>query len=321
MLRKWLCQADVRIEIEPVDPILVKSGYATLDEADMVPVRTFRDGESVYYLPGSSLKGVLRSHFERIARTLRPGSVCLPYFDPKRDDILIPVDEEKESFGCAYRSRNGGKDAASTAYADSCAACRLFGSLKFAGRFSIGDAYPAAGNRAPTGELRHAVGIDRFTGGTVPGLLFNLQAVVGGRFEARIRLTNFELWQLASINLLLADLQDEMIAIGSGRSRGMGRIRADVAAFRLSYLQSQPSLVGIGQLATPAEQKEYCLHAWAPEEPVALPEPEARGLRQEYLLDDWSSLQLLTPAFEAFLQWHGGPRGQVSAQSRQPAGA
>ena len=325
MLRKWICQADVTIEIEPVDPILVKSGYATLDEADMVPVRTFRDGESVYYLPGSSLKGVLRSHFERIARTLRPGSVCLPYFDPKRDDILIPVDEEKESFGCAYRSRNGGKDAASTAYADSCAACRLFGSLKFAGRFSIGDAYPAAGNRPPTGELRHGVGIDRFTGGAVPRVLFNLKAVVGGRFEAHVRLTNFELWQLAGLNLLLADLRDEMIAVGSGRSRGMGRIRADVSAFRLSYLrtgQSLPSLAGMGQLATPAEQEAYALHDWTPAEPVALPEPEARGLRREYLLDDWSSqLQSLTPAFEAFLQWHGGPRGQVSERARQPAGA
>ena len=324
MLRKWLCQADVTIEIEPVDPILVKSGHATLDGPDMVPVRTFRDGESVYYLPGTSLKGVLRSHFERIARTLRPQSVCLPYFDPKRDGISIPVDEEKESFGCGYRSRGKGADPASAAYSDSCAACRLFGSLKFAGRFSIGDAYPLPDNR-PTIESRNGVGIDRFTGGTVRGVLFDLQAVVGGRFKARMRLTNFELWQLAALNLLIADLQDEMIAVGSGRSRGMGRIRADVSAFRLSYLraaQSPPSLAGIGQLATPAEQEAYAFHDWTPPEPVALPEPAARGLRQEHVLDDWSTqLQSLTPAFEAFLQWHGGPRGQVTERARQPAGA
>ena len=325
MLRKWLCQADVTIEIEPVDPILVKSGHATLDGADMVPVTTFRDGESVYYLPGTSLKGVLRSHFERIARTLQSRSVCLPYyFDAKRQGDSIPVDEEKGSFGCGYRSRNGGKDAASAAYADSCAACRMFGSLKFAGRFSISDAYPLSNNH-PTIESRNGVGIDRFTGGTVRGVLFDLQAVVGGRFEARIRLTNFELWQLASINLLLADLKDEMIAVGSGRSRGMGRIRADVAAFRLSYLRTGellPSLAGIGQLATPAEREAYALHAWTPAKPVALPEPEARGLRQNYVLKDWSAqLQSLTPAFEAFLQWHGGPRGRVSERARQPAGA
>ena len=324
MLRKWLCQADVTIEIEPVDPILVKSGYATLDGADMVPVTTFRNGESIYYLPGTSLKGVLRSHFERIARTLRPRSVCLPYFDRNRDDISIPVDEEKESFGCGYRSRSDGTKSASAAYADSCAACRLFGSLKFAGRFSIGDAYPLP-DCTPTIESRNGVGIDRFTGGTVHGVLFDLQAVVGGRFEAHIRLTNFELWQLAGLNLLLHDLKDELIAVGSGRSRGMGRVRADVASFRLAYLrtaQSPQSLAGIGQLANPAEREAYALHDWTPEDPVALPEAAARGLRQEYVLDEWSArLHSLTPAFEAFLQWHGGPRGQVPERSRQRAGA
>ena len=51
MLRKWFCQADVKIIIEPVDPVLIKSGYATIDVADMVPVSTFKDGERVYYFP------------------------------------------------------------------------------------------------------------------------------------------------------------------------------------------------------------------------------------------------------------------------------
>ena len=323
MLRKWLCQADVTIEIEPVDPVLIKSGYATLDGADMVPVVTFRDGKRIYYLPGTSLKGVLRSHFERIARTLHPGSVCLPYYDPKkRNDISIPVDEEKESYGCGYRSRGEETDPASARYADSCAACRLFGSLKFAGRFSIGDAYPLPGS-APTIESRNGVGIDRFTGGTVRGVLFDLQAVVGGKFKARIRLTNFELWQLAVLNLLLADLKDEMIAVGSGRSRGMGRVRAEVACFRLAYLRPAHSLAGIGQLATAKEREAYGLHDWEPEDQVALPAVAPRGLRQEYVLDDWSAqLQPLTPAFEAFLRWHGGPGGQApNRQPRQRAGA
>lgn len=322
MLRKWLCQADVTIEIETVDPILVKSGYATLGDADMVPVMTLRNGESIHYLPGSSLKGVLRSHFERIARTLQPGSVCLPYYDPKRNDISIPVDDEKESYGCGYRSRGEETDPASARYADSCAACRLFGSLKFAGRFSIGDAYPLPGC-APTPESRNGVGIDRFTGGTVKRVLFDLQAVVGGKFEARIRLTNFELWQLAGLNLLLADLKDEMIAVGSGRSRGMGRVRAEVACFRLAYLRPAHSLAGIGQLATAKEREAYGLHDWEPEDQVALPAAAPRGLRQEYVLDDWSArLQSLTPAFEAFLRWHGGPRGQApNRQPRQWAGA
>ena len=160
MLRKWLCQADVNIEIEPVDPVLVKSGYTSLDGTDMAPVSTFLNGRRVYYFPGTSLKGVLRSHFERIARTLQSGSVCIPYYDPKKN-IRVPVEAEKESHGCSYRS-SGENDVSSAAYADSCAACRLFGSLKFAGRFSIGDAYPLP-DHEPIVESRNGVGIDRFT--------------------------------------------------------------------------------------------------------------------------------------------------------------
>ena len=315
MLRRWLCQADVAMQIAPVDPILVKSGYATMDGADMVPVSTFRNGRPVHYLPGSSLKGVLRSHFERIARTLLPGSVCLPYYNLGANAPAVPVDEEQTSYGCGFRSRGQEKDAASVAYADSCAACRLFGSLKFAGRFSIGDAYPLP-DHEPTLDTRNGVGIDRFTGGTVRGVLFDLQALVGGTFEANVRLTNFELWQLAGLKLLLADLEDEMIAVGSGRSRGLGRVRAEVSSFRLTYtgLRSEPSLAGLGQLATRQEREAYRLHDWTPDQPIMLPASQLRGVRRQYDLDaDWSQrLQTLIPAFEAFLQWHGGPQGEVS---------
>ena len=323
MLRKWLCQADVTIVIDPVDPLLVKSGHATMAGVDMAPVSTFRDGRNVYYLPGTSLKGVLRSHLERIARTLHPGSVCLPYYDPApRRGISVPVQAERQSYGCGFRSPSGGRtDAAPASYADSCAACRLFGSLKFGGRFSIGDAYPLP-EHEPKPETRNGVGIDRFTGGTVRRVLFDLQVLVGGKFKASIRLTNFELWQLAGLHLLLTDLADEMIAVGSGRSRGLGRVRATVESFRLTYARAATSLLGIGQLASSGERDAYRLHDWAPDQPVALPPaPRIRGLRQEHDLGTcWSErLQALVPAFDAFLQWHGGPQGEVSRDERDNA--
>lgn len=306
MLRKWLCQADIKIIIEPVNPILIKSGYATVDGTDMVPVSTFKDGNSVYYFPGTSLKGGLRSHLERIARTLQSGSVCIPYYDPKRK-ITIPVATEKNSHGCGYRTSG---NTSSKAYADSCAACRLFGSLKFGGRFSIGDAYPLSDHK-PSLELRNGVGIDRFTGGTVPRVLFDLQVLVGGKFEANLRLINFELWQLAALNLLLLDMTDEMITIGSGRSRGLGRVKITVPSYCLSYIQKVNHLKGLYQLATAEEQQAYRLHNWAPQNAINLSTSQPRGLRHQYdLNEEWATLlQPLSPAFEQFLQWHGGPQG------------
>lgn len=315
MLRKWLSQADVKITIEPVNPVLIKSGHATMDGADMVPVVTFKNGENVYYFPGTSLKGVLRSHLERIARTLHPGSVCLPYYGPK-SDLTVPVASEQNAYGCGFRSQGGrGEDTSATAYADSCAACRLFGSLKFGGRFSIGDAYPLPEHQ-PSLESRNGVGIDRVTGGTVSGVLFDLQVLVGGKFEATIRLTNFELWQLAALNLLLADLADEMISIGSGRSRGLGRVKADVTSYCLTYVQPVNHLAGLYELATEEERQAYHLFDWMPDASIALLNAQSRGLRQQYdLCPTWASqeMQALTPAFEAFLQWHGGPQGDVTA--------
>ena len=314
MLRKWLCQVDVKIVIEPVDPVLIKSGYATIDDAKMVPVSTFKDGKSTYYFPGTSLKGVLRSHLERIARTLKQGSVCIPYYDNPSKRSMIPVAAEQESFGCGFRSRqDGNPNSSSAAYADSCAACRLFGSLKFGGRFSISDAYPLPGHNL-TAERRDGVAIDRFTGGTVPGALFDLQVLISGKFKANVRLTNFEIWQLAALNLLLSDLADEMITIGSGRSRGLGRVRITVPSYCLTYVRAVEHLAGLYQLATEEEQEDYCLHDWTPPTPIDLPAGKSSGLRNCYdLSTDWcEKMDPLLSSFEDFLGWHGGPRGEVS---------
>jgi len=308
MLRKWLCQADITVRLQPIDPILIKSGYATLDGPDMVPVSTLRDGKKTYFFPGSSLKGVLRSHFERIARTLRAGSVCLPYYDPKKQEQFnIPVPEEQGSYGCGFRTPGDGRrDSSATAYHESCAACRLFGSLRLAGRFSIGDAYPLAGHEPKAGQ-RNGVGIDRFTGGTVRGVLFDLVVVEGGVFETVIRLTNFELWQLAAVNFLLQDLHDEMITLGSGRSRGLGRVKGEVTRYALSYIRPQTTVTGLAELATEQERQEYHLFDWQPPSPISLPPGRSLGLRQEYdLTQNWSMLlQPLAGSLEPFLQWHG----------------
>ena len=315
MLRKWLCQADIKIVIEPVDPVLIRSGYATIDDAKMTPVLTFKDGESIHYFPGPSLKGVLRSHLERIARTLKQGSVCIPYYDKPSKKDMIPIPAEQESFGCGFRSRqDGSANSSSTAYADSCAACRLFGSLKFGGRFSISDAYPLPDHK-PSPEARDGIAIDRFTGGTVRGALFDLKVLVGGKFEANLRLTNYEIWQLAALNLLLSDLADEMITIGSGRSRGLGRVRITVPSYSLTYVRAVDHLAGLYQLATDEEREDYCLHGWTPDTAIDLPKGESRGLRNRYdLSTDWcEKLDPLLSSFEDFLGWHPGPQGEVSA--------
>jgi hypothetical protein len=197
----------------------------------------------------------------------------------------------------------------------------MFGSLKFGGRFSIGDAYPLEGaeHPAPRLEQRNGVGIDRFTGGTVPGLLFDLQVLVGGTFEARARLENFELWQLAALNFLLRDLCEELVPLGSGRSRGLGRVRGQVTDYRVTYLRAMKYLEGIATLVTQEEGGEYGLHDWKPQPPVELPAPRQLGLRLEYVLSgDWERrLGGLAESFAAFLEAHGGPTKRPAVAANQ----
>lgn len=229
MLKRLVNEARFHLLIEATGPLLVKSGHASITGPDMTPVRVHRDGTWQVYLPGSSLKGVLRSHIERIGRTVNTvsGVVCNPFLQvrdvgPARGGYM------DASCGSKFEARErAGEQSLSneTAYADSCPACRLFGSTAFIGRVSIGDAYlidPGAGRT----EQRDGVGIDRLTGGAANRAKFDLEAVSpGARFLAPVLLRNFECWQLGALCLAVQDLEDELIRIGSGRSRGLGQVR------------------------------------------------------------------------------------------------
>ena len=71
MHNRLLNEARIGLRIATVDPLLVRSGEIAVEGVDMAPVMTWRRGAKPEpYIPGSSLKGVLRSHSERIVRTL-----------------------------------------------------------------------------------------------------------------------------------------------------------------------------------------------------------------------------------------------------------
>jgi hypothetical protein len=92
---------------------------------------------------------------------------------------------------------------------------------------AIGDAYLASHEIK---EQRDGVGIDRLTGGASHGAKFELEVVsTGVVFETAIHLRNFEIWQLGMLFIVLQDLEDELIHIGSGRSRGLGKVTATIS--------------------------------------------------------------------------------------------
>lgn len=301
MLKRLLNQCTVRLHLETLEPLLVKSGSAVVHGPDMAFVRTNRNGHFEPFLPGSSLKGVLRSHAERIARTLQDKSVCDVFRGARVD-------------GCSSRFKGHDVNRSHPSdYRYSCPACRLFGSLHWKGRFSIGDAYLTPDYRNVEPEVRDGIGIDRISGGVAGGAKFDLEVMPAGVvFETQLDVLNFELWQLGWIAYVLRDLAEGYLRVGLGTARGLGRVQGHLDELVLSYIGEPPILqeriAGIGALVSADDRKAYGLV-----EADYVPRPDAvsferppGSLRTQVRLGDQKTildlLAAVAPAWDAFIR-------------------
>lgn len=323
MLKRLVNECRFNLTIHTEGPVLVKSGHGTVFGLDMTPVRTYRNGKTEVYLPGSSLKGVFRSHIEKVIRTLNDGVVCNPFV--KTDDKaevqgnqLVCHDYAEVSCGDKFEVRQ--KDSLrigsnqwhhdkenlsnEEVYRDSCPACRLFGSTSFIGRVAISDAYLTEGTQEKI-EQRDGVGIDRFTGGAASGPKFDLEVVSSGvSFETSIYLRNFEVWQLGMLMLIVQDLEDSLIRIGSGRSRGLGNVTCKISEISINYIgavkgKSAKDVWGLGKLLG---NKSYGTDANDQLIVQNLPTEEIRGIRKIATFTSDSLDNLKEAAVESFVK-------------------
>lgn len=235
MLKKILNQATFELILEARGPLLIKSGVEGGADPSLPDMRFVRSGGQVY-LPGSSLKGVFRSYAEKIARTV--GARCCNPFD----DTFCGKRLEKQSAGDVI-------------YQQSCRICRLFGSTAAASRIKFNDAYPLNEHTLQT-ETRTGVAIDRVMGSVAHGP-FDFEVVSKGKFTSSLTIRNFELWQLGLLALVLRDLEEGLLHIGFGKSRGLGEVGVQVTALRIRYIAPFDSLIerpkkilyGLGALA------------------------------------------------------------------------
>jgi CRISPR-associated RAMP protein (TIGR02581 family) len=222
MLKALLNEAHVRLNITTLGPLLIKTGYATVIGADMAPVQTYRHGQSKVYLPGSSLKGVFRSHIEKVVNSIHPRVACNPLMQKENGQDIRHLYRPSCAAGFTPTTP------AHKVYADSCPTCRLFGSTSFIGRITVEDAYLPEGTfeERKLIEYRDGIAIDRLTGGT-GGAKFDLETVTAGTtFTTNLHLRNFEIWQLGMLFVILQDMEDQLLHLGSGRSRGLGKVEA-----------------------------------------------------------------------------------------------
>jgi CRISPR-associated RAMP protein (TIGR02581 family) len=222
MHKRLVNEAVLELTIEPVGPILIKAGKTGADPTrpDMEFVRTWRGGEPMVYLPGPSLKGVLRAHCERIARTVEKDGHWL---------ACDPLDSRQScSARLEKRALTGPK-----AHKESCFICQMFGNTSLAGHLRPADAYPIAPDEVRV-EERDGVAIDRVFGSVAVGP-FQLEVVTEGQFETQIHIKNFSLAQLGLLALALRDLKLGRVGVGFGKSRGLGQVTLTFNQLVLRY--------------------------------------------------------------------------------------
>ena len=289
MFKEFHNECRIALRIEPVGPVLVKAGVSQAASVDMAFVRTYRGGQPAAYLPGSALKGICRSHAERIGRTLDPNKICNPFNTAygKRNNSPHGVPACSNALNEVTRSRNRQRKnlPPSEAYRSSCPACRLFGALGLGGRFNIDDAYAVDGHD-PVFEYRDGVGIDRFSGGAVSGAKYQFEVITSGAFETVLSIRNFELWQLSWMTLVLRDMEDGLVPIGFGTSRGLGKVKTTVQHMEIDIMtrEAPQVLSGLNHSYRGGDASSY---GFADEQPLALPDGvvfQSRGMRQRVVL-------------------------------------
>lgn len=225
MHKRFVNHCTIEFSIIPDGPILIKSGKEGADptKPDMEFVETYYQGGRSIYLPGSSLKGAIRAHAERIVRTVgqdKSGSKQPWANNPLTDDYKYLPDNKS--------GNEGDKVYQLSSFTD-----QIFGNTSLASRFRIEDAYPVDKTQVKT-EERNGVAIDRVFGSVAVGP-FNYQVCTSGEFHTKIHVKNFTLAQLGLIGLVLRDLNDGWFGLGFAKSRGMGTVQVNLNKATVQY--------------------------------------------------------------------------------------
>lgn len=262
MHKRYVNQCTLELTIIPDGPILIKSGQEGADptKPDMEFVETYHKTGKTIYLPGSSLKGAIRAHAERIVRTVGKDR------RPNNPDELWANDPLNDKYD--YLKDKSTSDV----YRLSSFTDQMFGNTAVASRLRIEDAYPDNPKLLKI-EERNGVAIDRVYGSVAVGP-FNYQVCTAGEFKTKIHLKNFTLAQLGLIALVLRDLNEGWFGLGFAKSRGLGTVEVDYTKAivqypgcqlkdnKISLLGSEKTwetnmLLGVGEFLDPLEAKLY----------------------------------------------------------------
>jgi len=184
-----------------------------------------KDPKGIPFIPGSSIKGVIRSQLERVLRSLDSKTTNLKACDPFGDPCVSKNHKDnfiKELKDIHEEERE--KEFSKKIWDKSCTVCRLFGSPWLASRFAFTDAHLVNSSElVKITEIRDGVGIDRDRGAAKDGLKYDFEVVSpDAKFVLSIIAENAERWEIGLLLAILRPWQEGYMPIGGKSTRGPG---------------------------------------------------------------------------------------------------
>ena len=208
-------QIDLTLGIPDGQDILCSSGN------DLYPVSTVKaDGNEYWKIPGSTLRGIFKTWFSRLAaRDGEKLSDNLEEFRVRRDRKVEEMHQKEDAI------------------------TDLFGSLQKKGRIHFCDAYSCSPRQSSDAQRRMHVVIDRFTGGTNPGKLFKNTVLISDgniQFKTKISIRCAQEKEVRWLAKTLQALNTGIIRLGTSKSSGRVEVRevictADPDNFNINF--------------------------------------------------------------------------------------
>ena len=184
------------------------SAESAMPTATDLPV--IKDANGRPFIPGSSLRGAVRAHIERIVRAFEPsvgnGKGALDPIDVRKYNSLYDGKSEEQIFEVSSRVD------------------QVFGSPKLASRVRFTDLPLLTDGAEP--ELRDSVAIDREKESVANK--YDFEAMPAGvRFKLEIVAENLDDAELGLLLLGIRELQRGNIRIGGFKGRGLGVVQLE----------------------------------------------------------------------------------------------
>ena len=210
-----------------VDPLHIGGGYQYGTDLINADGAVLKDAAGNPVIPGSALKGVVRTKFETILRAAGI-TVCDPFND-KDENCLTrakAVRIKQEKLPPAQQAEK--------LYQASCDVCRLFGNRQFAGKLHFKDCC-YLGDAPCRFEKRECTGVDRVTGSVAMKAKHTFEIIPKGtQFDFVLIVENLAQEQERYLALILDILcgkgitDEDFLTVGGKSTRGLGRIRLDI---------------------------------------------------------------------------------------------